>query len=275
MEKSKVPQSFKKANVIPIHKKDSKTHIPNYRPISLLNIMSKILERIVFKYVYNFFKENFILSAFQSGFQEGKSTITQLLEVYHKFCSAVEENKEIRVIFLDISKAFDKVWHKGLIFKLKQSGIGGSLLDWFENYLKDHLQRVVINGQASKWGQICAGVPQGSVLGPLLFLLFINDITHVVNNCNIRLFADDTCLFIEVDNRVDTAHMINQDLANIHRWSENWLVTFSPPKTKSLTISNKKDANLNPPVHLNGQDIDEFNTHTYLGLKFASNLRWK
>jgi hypothetical protein len=140
--------------------------------------------------------------------------------------------------------------------------------------LKDRLQRVVINGQASKWGQIQAGVPQGSVLGPLLFLLFINDLTHVVNNCNILLFADDTCLFIEVDNREETAQMLNEDLENIQNWARNWLVTFSPPKTKSLIISNKKDSNLNPRVQLNGCVIDEVTTHTYLGLKFASNLRW-
>jgi hypothetical protein len=108
LEKARVPQAFKKANVIPIHKKELKTLIPNYRPISLLNIMSKLLEKIVFKYVYNFFKENFVLSVFQSGFQEGKSTITQLLEIYHKFCKAVEENKEIRVPFLIYQKLLIK-----------------------------------------------------------------------------------------------------------------------------------------------------------------------
>ncbi len=101
------PNSYKKANVIPIHKKESKTIVNNYRPISLLSVVSKVFEKIVFKYVYNFFKENFVLSVFQSGFQSGMSTVTQLLEVYHKFCEAVENGKEIRVIFLDISKAFD------------------------------------------------------------------------------------------------------------------------------------------------------------------------
>ena len=123
LAKAKVPRSFKQANVIPIHKKDLKTLVTNYRPISLLSIMSKVLEKIVFKYVYNFFKDNFILSAFQSGFQSGKSTVTQLIEVYHKFCQAVDSGKEIRVVFLDIHKAFDKVWHKGLLYKLKQCGI--------------------------------------------------------------------------------------------------------------------------------------------------------
>ena len=111
-------------------------------------------------------------------------------------------------------------WHRGLIFKLKQCGIGGNLIKWFEDYLKTHLQRVVINRQASQWGEVSAGVPQGSVLGPLLFLLFINDIIHVITHCNICLFADDTCLFIEIDNRLETAELINEDLSNIQNWAK-------------------------------------------------------
>ena len=102
-------------------------------------------------------------------------------------------------MFLDISKAFDRVWHRGLLHKIKACGISGPLHDWLKDYLTDRQQRVIINGEQSEWGNIKAGVPQGSVLGPLLFLIFINDITHVIKHCKIRLFADDTCLFIEVD----------------------------------------------------------------------------
>ncbi len=137
------------------------------------------------------------------------------------------------------------------------------------------MQRVVINGQCSEWGSVTAGVPQGSVLGPLLFLLFINDIVHVVSHCNIRLFADDTCLFIEVEDRVETANSINDDLAAITDWSNQWLVNFSPSKTKSLTISNKQDAQLNPHVLIDGKFINEVDSHPYLGLRFSNNLRWK
>ena len=283
----KVPASFKKANIVPIHKKEAKTIVENYRPISLLSVMSKVLEKIIFKYVYNYFRENFILSVYQSGFQTGMSTVTQLIEVYHRFCKAVDDGKEIRVVFLDIKKAFDKVWHRGLLYKLSRCGIGGNLLIWFEDYLKNRMQRVIINGQASNWGTLNAGVPQGSVLGPLLFLLFINDISNVVNHCQIRLFADDTCLFIEVENtssdaedkekerkRQIAANFIDEDLHRIQNWSNSWLVTFSPPKTKSLIISNKNDVDLNPKIHINGYEIDEVKHHKYLGLTFSYNLKW-
>ena len=208
-------------------KKDKASVVSNYRPISLLSIIGKLLERIVFKYVFNYFKANFIINCYQSGFQSGKSTVTQLIEIYHQFCSAVDNQKEIRIIFLDIRKAFDKVWHRGIIYKLKQCGISGSLLEWFANYLSDRMQRVVINGQASTWQKINAGVPQGSVLGPLLFLLYINDIVNVVKHVNIRLFADDTVLFIEVDDRFEAASMLEDDLCSIDSWAKNCLISFT------------------------------------------------
>ena len=284
IELGKFPASFKKADVVPIHKKDLKTLVKNYRPISLLSTLSKIFEKIVFKYVYNYFRDNFILSIYQSGFQPGMSTVTQLIEVYHKFCEAVDKGKEIRVVFLDIQKAFDKVWHRGLIHKLNKCGINGNLLSWFEDYLKDRKQRVLINGQSSSWRNLNAGVPQGSVLGPLLFLIFINDISHVINYCNIRLFADDTCLFIDIDNastpdqkalnRNQAAKSLEDDLSSIQQWSSKWLVTFSPPKTKSLVISNKPDSSLNPPLHFNGYEVEDVKHHKYLGLSFSHNLKW-
>ena len=169
LELSTLPKMWKLANVIPIHKKESESIRSNYRPISLLSEVSKIFEKIVFKYVYNYFKDNFIISIFQSGFLPGISTITQLTEVCHQFSKAVDDGKEIRIVFLDISKAFDKVWHKGLIYKLQKCGIKGPLLQWFKHYLTDRMQCIIINGQTSAWGSIGAGVPQGSVLGPLLF----------------------------------------------------------------------------------------------------------
>ena len=271
---AKIPKLWKQANVVPIHKKELRSKMDNYRPVSLLSVVGKILERIIFKYVFNFFRDNFVITLFQSGFLPGHSTVTQLLEVYNELCKAVDKGREVRVIFLDISKAFDRVWHKGLIFKLQQSGISGQLLSWFIDYLQDRFQRVVVNGQQSEWKEIKAGVPQGSVLGPTLFLIFINDIVYVIRHCKIRMFADDTCLIIEVDNRESTAEHINEDLESVDAWSKQWLVNFSPAKTKSLIVSTKQDSHRNPQIHFGGQIIDEVKSHTYLGVKLASNLRW-
>lgn len=164
-----VPDSFKKANVSPIHKGGDSSVVSNHRPISLLSNLDKAFERLVFKHLYNHFLENSILTPFQSGFTPGDSSVNQLTYLYNTLCQALDSGKEVRVIFCDISKAFDRVWHAGLVHKLKAAGITGSLLDWFRNYLSNRKQRVVLPGVESKWNYIHAGVPQGSILGPLLF----------------------------------------------------------------------------------------------------------
>jgi hypothetical protein len=227
LQLAKFPLIWKRANVLPIFKKAEAFITTNYRPVSLLSILAKVFEKIVFKYLFNYFRDHFLISVWQSGFLPGSSTVTQLTEIYDQFCKAVNSGKEIRVVFLDISKAFDRVWHKGLLHKLKACGITGRLLDWLKDYLTDRQQRVIVNGEYSEWGKIEAGVPQGSVLGPLLFLIFINDITHVIRHCKIRLFADDTCLFMEIDDPTVQAEEINNDLEKLNEWANKWHVTFS------------------------------------------------
>ena len=270
----KFPSIWKQANVLPLYKKGDKHLRNNYRPVSLLCILGKILERVVYKHVFNHFRDNFLISIYQSGFLPNSSTVTQLTELYHKFCEAVSNGKEIRIVFLDISKAFDRVWHKGLIFKLQKWGISGKLLEWFKSYLKDRIQRVCLNGQFSSWANIDAGVPQGSVLGPLLFLVFINDITHIIKHCKIRLFADDTCLYIEVDNHINSADLINEDLKSIENWSKAWLVSFSAPKTESMVIGYKPNQNAHPDIFLHDIPIVRVTKHKHVGLWLESNLWW-
>ena len=165
----KVPTTWKEANITPIFKKNDPLEISNYRPISLLNTIGKVLEKIVHKHVFNFFKDNNVITTLQSGFVPDGSTTNQLLDIYNTFCKALDEGKEVRAVFCDVSKAFDRVWHKGLLFKLSSVGINGSLLQWFTDYLKDRKQRVVLPGVSSDWCFIKAGVPQGSILGSLLF----------------------------------------------------------------------------------------------------------
>ena len=169
------PLAWKKANVIPIHKKDSKLEAKNYRPISLLPIFGKIFEKLIFDNLYEYIFKNNLITDRQSGFRKGDSTIKQLVSITHDIYLAFDYNpsKTVRAVFLDIAKAFDKVWHTGLIFKLKRNGVNGEMISILESFLSNRLQRVTINGESSDWVSIRAGVPQGSVLGPLLFLIYI------------------------------------------------------------------------------------------------------
>ena len=157
----------------PLSKKKEDKSVPsNYRQISLLSQLGKVMERCKHKHIFNYISENSLLTPFQSGFIQGDSTTFQLLHTYHSFLEAVDSGKEVRVVFCDISKAFDRVWHKGLLHKLACMGISGSLLQWFQSYLSNRRQRVVLNGVESNWANVLAGVLQGSILGPLLFFLF-------------------------------------------------------------------------------------------------------
>ena len=232
------PSSWKLANIIPVFKKGDKSETSNYRPISLLSCIGKVFERCVFKYLHNYIITNILITSYQSGFTPKDSAVNQLINICNTFAKAVDEGKEIRVISCDISKALDRVWHRGLLFKLRRMGISGPLLDWFQSYLSQRFQRVATEGCASEFLEIKAGVPQGSIIGPLLFLIYINDIVDEIET-NIRLFADDTTLHLVVDNPTRAADLLNSDLHKVHNWSKDWLVKFNPNKTEELVISRK------------------------------------
>lgn len=186
----------------------------------------------------------------------------------------MDNGKEVRIVFLDISKAFDKVWHKGLICKLEAVGIKGNLLQWIKSYLQGREQRVVIEGQCSEWKEISAGVPQGSVLGPLLFLIYINDIVEGLNS-QPYLYADDTTLFETVSNRADSADRLSSDLNTIIDWSNKWKVTINPTKSKCITFSLKQNKEHHPSLFMDGKYVDEVGFHEHLGLTLQSNMSWK
>jgi hypothetical protein len=176
-------------------------------------------------------------------------------------------------VFCDISKAFDRVWLRGLLHKLTSIGINGSLLNWFTSYLSDRKQRVVYANYSSNWSSINVGVPQGSILGPLLFLININYIVNDVNS-SIRLFADDTSLYIIVENPIDAAKHLNDDLQKNHEWSKAWLVTFNPSKTESMIFSRKIKQVNHPPIQMNGIPIKRVQSHTHLGVTLSENVKW-
>ena len=179
--------------------------------------------------------------------------------------------------FLDISKAFDKVWHKGLIFKLKQNGISGNLLKFFESYLHNRKQRVILNGFYSEYSSIESGVPQGSVLGPLLFLVYINDLEKNIKS-NVKFFADDTMLYSIVKDPVHTASNLNHDLDVIHQWAYQWKMEFNPDPTKQaneVLFSCKKTPQNHPQLIFNGYQVTQVNEQKHLGLILQNDLSFE
>ena len=160
MESGSFPSEWKKGNVVPIHKKDDKQCLKNYRPISLLPICGKIFEKLIFNEMFKFFIENELISPNQSGFKPGDSCINQLLAITHEIYKSFDDGFEVRGVFLDISKAFDKVWHEGLIFELKQNGISDNLLNLLCDFLRNRIQRVLLNGQVSDWSDVREKFPR-------------------------------------------------------------------------------------------------------------------
>src|SRR6188768_3865486 len=195
------PDKLKIAKVIPIFKKGDKSEISNYRPISLLSVFSKVFEKIVAKRIISFLSKYAIISDNQFGFRPNHSTTTALLSTIDEIYNSIDDNNFVLGIFLDISKAFDCVNHKILLAKLFHYGIRGQLNKWFESYLHNRSQYTSVNGASSSLDSISSGVPQGSVLGPLLFIIFINDIALLKPiKSLIKMFADDTNLFISGNN---------------------------------------------------------------------------
>ena len=270
------PQVWEQANVVPIHKKNSKSLKNNYLPISLLPIFGKILEKLIFDSLYHHLDTNSLLNQNQSGFRTGDSTVNQLLSIVNSIFSAFDCNPtlDVRSVYLDISKAFDRVWHQGLIYKLNQFGVSGKLLILIQSFLNDRKQRTVLNGKTSTWGNVSAGVPQGSILGPLLFLIYINDLTDGLR-CNVKLFADDTSIFTVVHDPHTAALDINHDLNLIELWAHTWRMSFNPDPNKQaveVTFSKKRIPMNHPPIFFNDVPVKNVQEQKHLGVILDSKL---
>ena len=266
------PKIWKSAIVMPLFKKGNTNLCSNYRPISLLSCVGKLMERVVYKHMYNHLINNNLIYEKQSGFLKGHSTVFQLLDIYHQIAQSLDTKCYTCIVFCDISKAFDRVWHKGLLCKLEKNGINGNLLKWIESYLVNRTQKVFVGSSVSQSQQVKAGVPQGSVLGPLFFLVYVNDIIENLL-CITRLFADDTSLACTTSSIPDLEGIINHDLALINDWSKKWLVDFNPNKTEALFFSLKPNV-IKPNLVFDHITVNQVNHHKHLGLTFSSNGKW-
>ena len=267
------PKQWKHAHVIPIFKKGDNSSPENYRPVSLLSCIGKIFERVVFKYVYNYLHENDLLYNLQAGFRPGHSTVTQLIEIYHNVCLALENKEMSCFTFCDISKAFDRVWVKGLIFKLQKYGFRGQILTWLSDYLQNRTQQVKIEHSVSTVGRLWAGVPQGSVLGPLLFLTYINDLPDGLLGLT-RLFADDTSNSHRSSSTEELQTATDYDFSAINTWSNNWLVKFNLAKTKILIFGASETQKETTTFTFDNSVITPVTTHKHLGIIFSDNGKW-
>ena len=273
------PSSWKVSSICPVFKNSGERSSPSqYRPISLLSVISKIFESILNRHILNHLSKNNLLVDVQYGFRSARSTADVLTVISHRISEALDSTYDARAIALDISKAFDQVWHKGLLHKLSSYGISGRVHSIIKSFLSGRSMKVVVNGQSSKVHAINAGVPQGSVLGPTLFLIFINDLPDSVIRSFINIFADDTTIYGTTSKNVnhsDLAPNLSSDLSVTVQWGTKWLVKFNASKTKLISFHHHRDTPVFPPVTMGGMTLDESpSLDKLLGLKFTPDLKW-
>lgn len=278
---------LKTSVVVPVFKKGSVNDLGNYRPISLLSVFSKVIEKLMKSRLLNFLEKNKILSANQYGFQKEKSTEHALMQVTKIIYS--NENKKLKTaaIFLDICKAFDTVNHELLLHKLNLVGIRGNVHAWFKSYLKNRNQLVKIENIYSKKLPIEGGVPQGSVLGPVLFLIFINDLCNLDLNCKIVTFADDTALIFSDTNYPALYNKMEKELTKVNEWFKLNLLNLNVSKTKFMIFNLKPNDSVSNTLKIHDvlcncrciscscAEIERVETINYLGLKIDDNFKWK
>ena len=272
----KFPDALKIVKVIPIHKGGSTDDVNNFRPISLLSIFDKIIEKLMHKRLYEFLENNNILFKNQFGFRKQNSTIHALIQITEQIRESMEKGKFGCGIFIDLRKAFDTVNHKILLKKLEHYGVRGTFLQWFESYLTGRKQYVYFNGHSSDQKDISCGVPQGSVLGPLLFLIYINDLPNISETLKFFLFADDTNIYYEADNLKDLERIVNKELKWLNQWLSVNRLALNISKTNFVIFHpyNKPTKEL-ITIKINKKAIAEEKYVKYLGVLIDSTLSWK
>ena len=273
---STFPDAWKKAKVTPIFKSGDKTNVSNYRPISVLPIVSKIIERAVHDQLYEYMSNVGLLSNCQSGFRPNHSTSTTLLDVQDYILKNMDTGYATGVLFIDLKKAFDTVNHDILIRKLEQYGINGNELLWFKSYLNNRVQTVNVDSTLSDFRSINIGIPQGSILGPLLFIIFVNCLPYAVSDCKTVMYADDTSLMCKSKNKLDLKSQMESCLSKIAEWFKVNKLTLNVDKTKFMVFGTQKMLEKFNDVNLayHNSDIERVDEFKYLGVKLDSKLSW-
>lgn len=270
LDEGKLPEDWKTSNITPIHKKDSRSKVENYRGVHLTAQLCKSLEGMIKEEIVNHLTKHNLIRDSQHGFQAGKSCITNLIEFLEEVTKNVDEGSPCDIIYMDFQKAFDKVPHKRLLKKLRKHGISGKLMNWIEAWLSNRKQRVVLKGQSSEWEEVVSGVPQGSVLGPLLFIIFINDIESGILS-TLSKFADDCKITRKVNNN-EEANEVQMDLNTLEQWAEKWQMAFHPDKCKVMHIGHKNNKH---KYYINGKEIQVVNEEKDLGVVISEDLKPK
>ena len=265
-----VPKDWRIGNVTPIFKKGVKGDPGNYRPVSLTSIPCKLMESLMKDIIVDHLIENQLIKDSQLGFMSTKSCLTNLLEFLEKITAEFDQGNPMDIIYLDFSKAFDKVPKNRLLSKLRTHSIAGKLVNWFESWLTDREQRVVLDGSASTWAKVLSGVPQGSVLGPLAFIIFINNIDEMATLVSIVLkFADDTKLVQRMTTEADRANL-QQCLENLCIWADTWGMEFNVKKCKVLHTGRNNPRNV---YYMNGHQLEVISEEKDLGVFVQDNLK--
>ena len=269
------PQELKIAKVVPLYKGENNGLVKNYRPVSVLPLFSKILERLMYNRLLAFINANGLLYKLQFGFRPEHSTNTALITLIDKISCALNDGETVLGVFLDFSKAFDCVNHEILLAKLEHYGIRGNALKWFHSYLTGRQQYVCYDGVNSTHRGIVCGVPQGSILGPVLFLLYINDLANVSDILYSILFADDSNVFISGKNIEHMINTMNGELAKLMIWLECNRLSLNIKKTHYMLFSTKK---CSVPDHINitikGIKVGQVDHTKFLGVIIDSKLSW-
>ena len=267
LEHSKVVSDWKSQNTMPLFKKGAKDNPTNYRPVALTSVPGKIMESIIADEIVHHLETNNLILDSQHGFRKGKSCLTNLLEFFNEIFRIYDHSRAIDILYLDFQKAFDKVPHKRLMMKVRSLGIVGRIADWIEDWLADRKQRVVINGSASSWKKVTSGVPQGSVLGPILFIIYINDLDLGLIS-KVSKFADDTKIGINANND-EAVQNLKTDLKKIENWSVKWQMPFNVDKCKVMHIGFR---NRKIKYELFGKEVESCQMEKDLGVIITNDL---